>query len=71
MEKSSYESNAETYYSFDIACLSAIAALLLFNFSIALSLRKREYLFYSAYVGSVMMGLITLDGLGFYYLCWM
>jgi diguanylate cyclase (GGDEF)-like protein len=68
VEKNNYESNAETYYSFDIACLSAIAALLLFNFSIALSLGKREYLFYSAYVGSVMMGLVTLDGLGFYYL---
>lgn len=68
IEAETYHRNARNYYNFDVACFSAITALLLFNLFIALSLRKAEYLYYSAYVFSVMMGLVTLDGLGFYYL---
>jgi diguanylate cyclase (GGDEF)-like protein len=56
------------YYRFDIACLSAIGALFFFNLLIALTLRKPEYTYYSAYIFFVMLALITLDGLGFYYL---
>ncbi|PLW69692.1 diguanylate cyclase [Pseudohalioglobus lutimaris] len=68
VEKSTYETNADTYYGFDVACLGAVAALLIFNALIAFSLRAPEYTFYCFYLFSVMMALLTLDGIAFYYL---
>ena len=68
VEEETYHSNALLYYFLDVACLSGIGALLFFNLLIAISLKRLNYLYYSAYVFSVMMALITLDGIGFYYL---
>ncbi|MAG31613.1 MAG: hypothetical protein CL908_12065 [Deltaproteobacteria bacterium] len=68
VEKDTYLRIRSAYYSMEVAVFSAITTLLIFNLFIALSLRKAEYFHYSAYVFSVMMGLATLDGLGFYYL---
>lgn len=68
VEEQTYYQSARLYYLLDVACLSAIAALLLFNISIALTLRRREYACYSAYIFFVMMTLLTMDGLGFYFL---
>lgn len=68
VEEHTYNRNSQLYYSLDVACLSGIGALLCFNLVIAFSLRRKDYFYYSAYVFSVMMGLITVDGIGFYYL---
>lgn len=68
VEDQVYRESARMIYRFDIACLSAIGALFFFNLLIALTLRKPEYSYYSAYIFFVMLALISLDGLGFYYL---
>ena len=68
VETQTYERKSHEYYSLDVASLSGIGALLFFNLVIALSLRRKDYMFYCAYVFSVMMALFTLDGAGFYYL---
>lgn len=68
VEQGTYHRNADLYYGLDVAGLAAIAALLLFNLCVAITLRSAEYGFYCAYVFSVMMALITVDGLGFYFL---
>lgn len=66
VEHDVYQEQSPLYYMVTVGCFAAIFALLLFNFFIAVSLRRLDYLFYSAYVCSVLMALITLEGFGFY-----
>lgn len=68
VEEDTYLRSNDRYYRLEVAAFSAITTLLVFNLFIAVSLRKAEYLYYSAYVFSVTMGLATFDGLGFYHL---
>lgn len=68
MEKSAYLQGSQMYYLIDVACYAAILALLFFNAILAGAVRKAAYFFYSAFMFSVFMGLLTYDGLGFYYL---
>jgi diguanylate cyclase (GGDEF)-like protein len=68
VETQTYEKKSHQYFTLDIASLSGIGAMLVFNLVIALSLRRKDYMYYCAYVFSVIMALFTLDGAGFYYL---
>lgn len=63
-----YSSNSQAYYSLATACFAAIGALFFFNLIIAMSIRRASYIFYSAFVLSVSMSLLTSEGIGFYYL---
>lgn len=68
IESNLYRKAYQALGGFNIAAISAIAALFFFNLILALSLRKAEYLYYVAYVGSVTMALVTYNGIGFFYL---
>lgn len=68
MEESAFEQGSQVYYLIDVACYAAILALLFFNTILASAVRKAAYFFYSAFMFSVFMALITYDGIGFYYL---
>lgn len=68
VEENSYQEGSHKYYLVDIACYAAILALLLFNVILAGAIRKAAYAYYSAFVVSVFMALVTYEGIGFYYL---
>jgi len=68
VDERTVQANTPRHVIFNLVCLTAIATLFLFNLSLAASLRRVEYAFYSVFVFSVLMALVTLDGLGFYYL---
>ncbi len=62
------QSGHNGFRAFNLICLTALGTLLLFNASIAVSLRRREYAYYSVFVASVMLALVSVEGSGFYYL---
>ncbi len=68
MNEDTYEGGRSGYLAFNLVCLTALGTLLLFNASIAISLRRRAYAYYSVFVASVMLALATAEGFGFYYL---
>lgn len=68
VEAETFQRKTQEYFQLDIASLSGISALLFFNLAIAISLRRKDYMYYCGYIFSVMMALLTLDGASFYYL---
>ncbi|MEP5764544.1 MAG: diguanylate cyclase [Halieaceae bacterium] len=68
VEEEAFLEETQIYSTFNLVCLTAVGTLLLFNLSLALSLRKAEYTFYTIYVTSVLMALLTLGGWSFYHL---
>ncbi|MDX1735010.1 MAG: diguanylate cyclase [Halioglobus sp.] len=65
VEQRLWNSHGQTYYLLTAACLAAIGALLVFNMGIAVSLRRRDYAYYSGYVATVFITLFTLEGYSF------
>ncbi|GAB5452980.1 MAG: hypothetical protein Hals2KO_33080 [Halioglobus sp.] len=65
VEESFFTTGEQRYYLITVACLAAILALCLFNFLIAVSLWRLEYLYYSGGVFFVALSLITMEGEGF------
>lgn len=68
VEKDTYISQSNMLSRIEAGSLSAIAALLGFNLIIAISLRRKNHFYYCLYVASVMLGLMTVEGIGPYYL---
>ncbi|PLW69691.1 diguanylate cyclase [Pseudohalioglobus lutimaris] len=67
LEEDTAQQQMRTSYFLNIASISALAALLMFNTGLALTLRKPEYGWYCGYHFFVMLTLLTLDGFGFLY----
>ncbi len=65
VEEAFFTTGEHRYYLITVACLAAILALCLFNFLIAVSLWRADYLYYSGGVFFVALSLITMEGEGF------
>ena len=68
VEKNTYIAKSATLYRYEVASFSAIAALLGFNLIIAISLRRKNHLYYCLYVAAAWLSLMTMAGVGPYYL---
>lgn len=68
VEKHTYTATSSMLYRYEIGSFSAIGALLCFNLIIAISLRRKNHFYYCLYVASVWLSLMTMAGVGPYYL---